>query len=143
MPVSSNSEPGWTGKNTGPPTPNSSDLKILAIGGTTSALSYRPEEIQAMKSPVSTTERIEELLRDNGRLRQELASCQEIKQILEDLISSADSLRKEFETTMRTCNERLQVVERDRVAFAREIAYLSSMTENARSARLPQTRYGD
>lgn len=53
------------------------DHQILAGGGTTSTLENIPNRLRAQKRPVSQKQWIEELTKDNGYLRQELAYYKE------------------------------------------------------------------
>ncbi|WQF77129.1 hypothetical protein CDEST_02143 [Colletotrichum destructivum] len=48
------------------------DNEVVALGGTTHAIDLKDDTIQSQKAPVSREKRLEELVRDSGRLRQEL-----------------------------------------------------------------------
>ncbi|KAL0930282.1 uncharacterized protein CTRU02_212492 [Colletotrichum truncatum] len=57
---------GW------PRQPTDIDNEVVALGGTTHALDLTDATIQSQKAPVSKEKRLEELVRDSGRLRHEL-----------------------------------------------------------------------
>ncbi|WQF90536.1 hypothetical protein CDEST_15550 [Colletotrichum destructivum] len=57
---------GW------PSQPTDIDNEVVALGGTTHAINLTESTIQSQKAPVSREKRLEELVRDSGRLRQEL-----------------------------------------------------------------------
>ncbi|GKT48788.1 uncharacterized protein ColSpa_08969 [Colletotrichum spaethianum] len=55
-----------------PSQPTDIDNEVVALGGTTHAVDLTDVAIQSQKAPVSREKRLEELVRDSGRLRQEL-----------------------------------------------------------------------
>lgn len=64
---------------------NPLDHRIGTHGGTTSNLEYLPHRLKVNKHPVSSEDRIRDLTRENGYLRQELALHKDIRRTLLEL----------------------------------------------------------
>lgn len=69
---------------------NPLDHRIGIHGGTTSNLEYLPHRLKVNKHPVSLEDRIRDLTRENGYLRQELALHKDIRRTLLELKDKTD-----------------------------------------------------
>ncbi|KDN63342.1 hypothetical protein CSUB01_10159 [Colletotrichum sublineola] len=75
---------GWPSK------PTDIDNEVVALGGTTHAIDFTEATIQSQKVPVSREKRLEELVRDSGRLRQELDYWKGVARNGSTLIANVD-----------------------------------------------------
>lgn len=95
-----------------PRLPSDIDNAVAALGGSTHATDLANSTIQSQKAPVSKEKRLEELVRDSGRLRQELdywkslaltgtAFMSDVEQVvvqLRDVFSRFESVMNETNT---------------------------------------------
>ncbi|KAK1656650.1 hypothetical protein BDP55DRAFT_688412 [Colletotrichum godetiae] len=95
-----------------PRLPSDIDNAVAALGGRTHATDLANSTIQSQKAPVSKEQRLEELVRDSGRLRQELdywkslaltgtALMSDVEQVvvqLRDVFSRFESVMNETNT---------------------------------------------
>ncbi|KAK1656887.1 hypothetical protein BDP55DRAFT_687574 [Colletotrichum godetiae] len=95
-----------------PRLPSDIDNAVAALGGRTHATDLTNSTIQSQKAPVSKEQRLEELVRDSGRLRQELdywkslaltgtAFMSDVEQVvvqLRDVFSRFESVMNETNT---------------------------------------------
>ena len=95
------------GLSSGPPTPTALDAKIKRHHGTTMALEVLPENLQASKKMPTPTpsEWIEQLTRENGNLRCELAYYRSMGKVTDALQLTVNRVRSELE---RAYNDYLQ-----------------------------------
>lgn len=61
-----------------PVIPTASDFEIFHLGGLTTAFDTSRDYVQSTKSSISPQQRLVELVRENGRLRQEAAYFREL-----------------------------------------------------------------
>lgn len=61
-----------------PVCPIAADIEIRGLGGTTTAFDTSPDHIRSTKLPTSPEQHLLELVRENGRLRQEAAYFREL-----------------------------------------------------------------
>lgn len=92
----------------GPPASGPVDEEIRALGGLTTALDMEPEVIQARKAVISEKERIVELTRENGRLRQEIAFLKPQVVAFEQLIPTMSAEISGFNSYINQVNQFIQ-----------------------------------
>lgn len=85
-----------------PHAPMAIDIQIGLHRGSTAALEATPERLQATKklSPPSTAERIEELTRENGRLRLEIRYYQRMRDVTQELFDDTKFVVGRLSTTI-------------------------------------------
>ena len=88
-----------------PYSPTLVDIEVRNLGGTTTAFDMAPENIQAMKAPISNQERLVELSRENGRLRQEALYFRNLTREVMPLLSVLRYHLDGLSSTVRQCNE--------------------------------------
>lgn len=90
-----------------PPSPGSMDIQIQALRGFSTASDLTPEETQAKKAPISMEERIIELTRENGSMRQEIAFFRGLADALQPLLPVIQYHVDELNSAIRLANDRI------------------------------------
>jgi hypothetical protein len=98
-----------------PHAPTAIDIEIGLQNGTTAALEATPERLQAMKQKptLCATQRIEELTKENGRLRLEIRYYQRMKDAMQALFEDAKFITEQLENTIRGFTEAQREAEND------------------------------
>lgn len=89
------------------------DHHISKDGGTTSTLEYLPHRLKISKQrqPLSLKEQIEELTRENGYLRQELAYHKDTRETLMKLYKHVQESNQRVENALRETSEGIAISE--------------------------------
>lgn len=95
------------------------DHRIASAGGTTSKIEKLPNQIQVTKyhSPPNCDRRIEELTRENGYLRQELAFYQETRDAMVSLHAKTTKAYKLLREGLQELSEKVALSERSLLEY--------------------------
>jgi len=93
----------------GPLSPTLTDYLIQSQGGTTTAFDTMPTEVQMNKPLISPEERILELTRENGRLRQDIAYYKSlVKEVLYPVMALVRFHVKGLDSAVRKFNAKIE-----------------------------------
>ena len=95
------------------------DHDIESYGGLTSTIECLPEQLRISKvQPISGPEqRIEELQRENGRLRQELSYYKDTRKVLMTLLQSTHELQQSLQETLMEASKGVAISEQRYVEY--------------------------
>jgi hypothetical protein len=85
----------------------STDHRIALVGGLTSTTERLPQNMKKTKTPSDLNQRLEELTRENGRLRQEVCHAQEQAQALLALYTKSVDAQRILREATQTTSDRL------------------------------------
>lgn len=92
-----------------PPLPTPIDYEIRSLGGTTTAFDTMSNEVQVAKKPVLMQDRIVELSREVGRLRQEIKYYKTlVNEVLHPLIAVVSFHTNQLDSAVREFNEKIE-----------------------------------
>ena len=102
-----------------PPTPGSVDMTIHQHRGSTVAIGMMPKKLQASKAEPTPalTEMIEMLTREKGSLSVELAKCQKLQELGEELQREVDYVINRLKMAVITFRKGQKDIKRDFEGF--------------------------
>jgi len=91
-----------------PYSPTLVDIEIHRLGGMTTAFDMHPDHLQSLKTPTTEHDRLVELSRENGRLRQEAVYFRGLSREVTPLLAVLRYHIDGLSTTVRECNEKIE-----------------------------------
>lgn len=96
-----------------PPSPTLIDVQVQSAGGLSTACDLTAMETQAKKVPISLEERVVELSRENGQLRQEIAYFRSLTEAFQPLIPVIEYHVKGLNKALNAANRRLELINKE------------------------------
>ncbi|KAK5988056.1 hypothetical protein PT974_12192 [Cladobotryum mycophilum] len=93
-----------------PPSPTLIDVQVKSAGGLSTACDMTAESIQAKKAPISIGDRIVELTRENGRLRQEIEYYKALTEAFEPLLPIIEYHVNGITKALLDANSRIELI---------------------------------
>lgn len=91
-----------------PPSPTLIDVQVESAGGLSTACDLTKDEIQAKKVPIPLEERVVELTRENGQLRQEIAYFRSLTEAFQPLMPVIEYHVKGINKALHAANTRIE-----------------------------------
>ncbi|KAL7783599.1 hypothetical protein V8C37DRAFT_414693 [Trichoderma ceciliae] len=93
-----------------PPSPTLIDVQVKSAGGLSTACDLTAEEIQAKKVPIPLGDRVIELSRENGRLRQEIEYYRSLTEAFQPLMPIIEYHVNGIHKALRAANTRIGAI---------------------------------
>lgn len=96
-----------------PPSPTLIDVQVQSAGGLSTACDLAPRGTQAKKVPISLEERVVELSRENGQLRQEIAYFRSLTEAFQPLIPVIEYHVKGINKALYAANRSIELINKE------------------------------